>query len=77
MSHFLSKSQEMLFLFTLSWGFGVGSIFKAAGFSLEIGALAAGVSLAGMHYAQDVASKLRPLRDFFVVIFFYRTWRLA
>lgn len=70
MSHFLSRSQEMLFLFTLAWGFGVGSIFKAAGFSLEIGALAAGVSLAGMHYAQDVASKLRPLRDFFVVIFF-------
>ncbi len=67
---FLSRSQELLFLFTLSWGFGIGAIFKEVGFSLEIGALAAGVSMAGMHYAQDVASKLRPLRDFFIVIFF-------
>lgn len=70
MSNFLSRSQELLFLFTLSWGFGVGAIFKEVGFSLEIGALVAGVSMAGMHYAQDVASKLRPLRDFFIVIFF-------
>jgi len=70
MSSFLSRTQELLFLFTLAWGFGVGAMFKWAGFSLEIGALVAGVSMAGLHYAQDVASKLRPLRDFFVVIFF-------
>lgn len=69
-ANFLSRSQELLFLFTLAWGFGVGSVFKEFGFSLEIGALAAGVSMASMHYAQDVASKLRPLRDFFIVIFF-------
>jgi voltage-gated potassium channel Kch len=70
MSSFLSRTQELLFLFTLAWGFGIGAIFKWAGFSLEIGALVAGVSMAGLHYAQDVASKLRPLRDFFIVIFF-------
>lgn len=70
LAHFLSRSQELLFLFTLAWGFGIGAIFKEVGFSLEIGALAAGVSMAGLHYAQDVASKLRPLRDFFIVIFF-------
>jgi Kef-type K+ transport system membrane component KefB len=70
LSKFLSRSQELLFLFTLAWGFGVGAIFKEVGFSLEIGALAAGVTMAGLHFAQDVASKLRPLRDFFVVIFF-------
>lgn len=70
MTTFLSRTQELLFLFTLAWGFAIGALFKWAGFSLEIGALAAGVSMAGMHYAQDVASKLRPLRDFFVVIFF-------
>jgi len=70
LASFLSRSQELLFLFTLSWGFGIGAIFKEVGFSLEIGALAAGVSMAGLHYAQEVASKLRPLRDFFIVIFF-------
>jgi hypothetical protein len=67
---FLSRSQELLFLFTVAWGFSVGSIFYKAGFSLEIGALVAGVAMAGLHYAQDVASKMRPLRDFFLVVFF-------
>jgi Kef-type K+ transport system membrane component KefB len=67
---FLSRSQELLFLFTLAWGFGVGAVFKEVGFSLEIGALVAGVSMAGLHYATDVASKMRPLRDFFLVVFF-------
>lgn len=67
---FLSRSQELLFLFTIAWGFGVGAVFKEVGFSLEIGALVAGISMAGLHYAQDVASKMRPLRDFFLVVFF-------
>lgn len=67
---FFSRSQELLFLFTIAWGFGVGAVFKEVGFSLEIGALVAGISMAGIHYAQDVASKMRPLRDFFLVVFF-------
>lgn len=70
MSTFLSRSQEMLFLFALAWGLGIAALFFIAGFSLEVGALFAGVSLASMSYAQDVASRLRPLRDFFVVVFF-------
>lgn len=67
---FLSRSQELLFLFALAWGFGIGSIFLKLGYSLEIGALFAGVALASMDYAQDIASRLRPLRDFFIVVFF-------
>lgn len=67
---FLSRSQELLFLFALAWGFGVGAIFYEAGFSLEVGALIAGVALSTMTYAQEVGSRLRPLRDFFIVVFF-------
>lgn len=70
MTNFLSKSQELLFLFALAWGFGVAALSLEAGFSLEIGALFAGVSLATMPYAQEVSSRLRPLRDFFIVVFF-------
>jgi Kef-type K+ transport system membrane component KefB/Trk K+ transport system NAD-binding subunit len=70
MNHFLTKSQELLFLFSLAWGFGIGALFLKLGFSLEVGALFAGVALASMQYAQDMSSRLRPLRDFFVVIFF-------
>jgi len=65
-----ANSQEMLFLFAIAWGFGVASLFETAGFSIEIGALFAGVSLAGLPYAQEIEARLKPLRDFFVVIFF-------
>ncbi len=70
MSGFLAKSQELLFLFALAWGFGIGTLFYEAGFSLEVGALVAGVAFASMPYAQEIGSRLRPLRDFFIVVFF-------
>src|SRR5258708_17977498 len=67
---FVASSQEMLFLFAIGWGFGVASLFEVAGFSIEIGALFAGVALAGLPYAQEIEARLKPLRDFFVVLFF-------
>ena len=69
-NNFLSRSQELLFLFALAWGFGIATVFYKTGFSVEIGALLAGVCLAGMPYSQEVSSRLRPLRDFFVIVFF-------
>lgn len=69
-ARFMASSQELLFLFAVGWGFGVASLFQAAGFSIEIGALFAGVSLAGLPYAQEIEARLKPLRDFFVVLFF-------
>lgn len=70
LTNFFSRSQELLFLFALAWGFGIATIFYEFDFSLEVGALIAGVSLANMAYAQEVASRLKPLRDFFLVVFF-------
>lgn len=67
---FLSRSQELLFLFAIAWGFGVATLSYEMGFSLEVGALFAGVALASMPYAQEVGARLRPLRDFFIVVFF-------
>lgn len=66
----VASSQELLFLFAISWGFGIASLFEFAGFSLEVGALFAGVTLASLPYAQEIAARLKPLRDFFVVLFF-------
>lgn len=66
----IAGSQELLFLFAIGWGICIASLFKAAGFSLEIGALVAGVTLAPLPYAQEAASRLKPLRDFFIVLFF-------
>lgn len=66
----IATSQESLFLFAIAWGFGVASLFEYAGFSIEVGALFAGVALASLPYAQEIESRLKPLRDFFVVLFF-------
>lgn len=69
-SKWFAKSQEFLFLFAIAWGFGIASLFGMAGFSHEVGALFAGVSLASLPYATEMATRLKPLRDFFVVLFF-------
>jgi Kef-type K+ transport system membrane component KefB len=67
---FISSSQEFLFLFAIGWGFGAAALFQGIGFSLEIGALLGGVSLASLPFTQEISSRLRPLRDFFIVVFF-------
>jgi Kef-type K+ transport system membrane component KefB len=68
----IAGSQEFLFLFAIGWGFGAAALFERAGFSLEIGALLAGVALAGLPYAQEISARLRPLRDFFIIVFFIK-----
>lgn len=65
-----AKSQELLFIFSIAWGLLIATLFDVAGFSHEVGALFAGVSLASLPYATEIAAKLKPLRDFFIVIFF-------
>lgn len=69
-SRYMAKTQELLFLFAISWGFGIATLFEIAGFSIEVGALFAGVALASSPYAQEIGSRLKPLRDFFIVLFF-------
>ena len=70
MSTFLSKSQEFLFLFSIAWGLGFAALFSFIGFSIEIGALVAGISLSMTSYSHNISSKLKSLRDFFIISFF-------
>lgn len=67
---FIGKSQEFLFIASIAWGFGVSALYAQFNLSLEIGALIAGVSLSMTPYAHEVSSRLRPLRDFFIILFF-------
>lgn len=67
---YFARSQEFLFIFSISWGLGLAVLFKLAGFSIEIGALFAGIVLANSPYSYEISSRMRPLRDFFIVLFF-------
>jgi Kef-type K+ transport system membrane component KefB/Trk K+ transport system NAD-binding subunit len=69
-SRYMAKTQELLFLSAIAWGFGVATVFEKTGFSIEVGALFAGVALASSPYVQEIAARLKPLRDFFIVLFF-------
>lgn len=69
-SKFISQSQEFLFLFSITWGVGIAALFNNFGFSLESGALIAGVALASLPARYEIAARLSPLRDFFIIMFF-------
>ncbi|MFH1503639.1 MAG: cation:proton antiporter [Candidatus Diapherotrites archaeon] len=66
----IARSQELLFLFAISWCFVISAFFEFIGFSIEIGALIAGAVLSISPYSTEISSKVRPLRDFFLIIFF-------
>lgn len=67
---YLTRSQELLFLFTTAWGICVSSLFAHIGFSLEGGALIAGIALSTLPSRHEMGARLAPLRDFFIVAFF-------
>ncbi len=67
---YLARNQEALFLFSIAWALSLATLFDVLGFSLEIGALIAGMSLASSKYTLELGGKMKPLRDFFVVLFF-------
>lgn len=66
------RIREYLFLMSLGWCLGMAQLAGAVGISPEIGAFAGGVALASHPVANFVAESLRPLRDFFLVMFFFR-----
>ncbi len=65
-----AKSQEYLLLSSIGWCLIVAVLFQLLDFSMEVGALLAGMMLANSPYKFEIASKLRPLRDFFIFMFF-------
>jgi Kef-type K+ transport system membrane component KefB len=67
---FIASSQEFLFLFSISWCMAFAALFSYFNFSVEIGALVAGVMLSLSPYHDEIVSKVKPLRDFFIILFF-------
>jgi len=65
------KIQEYIFLMTIGWCLGMAELAVLLGLSAEIGAFIAGVVLASSPIAMFIAESLKPLRDFFLVLFFF------
>ena len=66
----ISRSMELLFLTSLAWCLGVATVVSYSGFPIEIGGFLAGIALANSSERYEISSRIKPLRDFFVLIFF-------
>ena len=69
--NFAARSEELLFLLSLSIGFLFAIIAAICGFSIAIGAFIAGLMLANLPYHFNILGKVAPLKDFFSTIFLY------
>jgi Kef-type K+ transport system membrane component KefB len=63
--------REHTFVMALGWGLFVAGAAELLGLSFEMGAFIAGVSLATVPIALVIAEDLKPLRDFFLIMFFF------
>jgi len=66
----VAKSSEMLVLFGIAWALALAAAGELLGFSKEIGAFVAGVSLASTPYREALGARLSSLRDFLLLFFF-------
>ncbi|MDO8752035.1 MAG: cation:proton antiporter, partial [Candidatus Wolfebacteria bacterium] len=66
----VARSQELLFLVSIAWAFLMVSLVSKLGFSIEMGGFLAGLALANSSEHFQIAGRIKPLRDFFLLIFF-------
>jgi Kef-type K+ transport system membrane component KefB len=65
------RTQEYVFLLSIGWCLGLSVLAQQVGLSEDIGAFVAGVVLASSPISLYIAESLKPLRDFFLVMFFF------
>lgn len=65
-----SASTELLFVSAIAWAFLVAAMGAVFGFSVAIGAFLAGVAIASSPYRLQISARIKPLRDFFTILFF-------
>ena len=65
------RIQEYVFLLAIGWCLTVAVLGSVVGLSYEIGAFIAGVTIATNPVSRYIAEMLKPLRDFFLIVFFF------
>lgn len=66
----IAQTPELLLLFAVAWALTLAVAGELLGFSEEVGAFLAGVSLASTPYREALAARLATLRDFLLLFFF-------
>jgi Kef-type K+ transport system membrane component KefB len=68
---FIAGSSELVFVVSIAWALGFAAFMAgAAGFTIEIGGFLAGISLSNLPEHLQISSKTKPVRDFFLTLFF-------
>lgn len=65
------RFQEYIFLLAIGWCMGLAELGYVMGLSKEMGAFIAGVTLATSPISLFIATSLKPIRDFFLILFFF------
>lgn len=66
----LARTPELLILFAMSWALALSAFGDFLGFSKEVGAFLAGISLASTEYREVLSGRMATLRDFLLLFFF-------
>jgi len=68
----ITSNLEYLFIFSLSYLLGAINLGNILNIGNEISAFAAGFSLANLAFSKEIVSRFKPLRDFFIILFFIK-----
>lgn len=66
----IERSQELLFLSSISWCLLFVFLSSSMNFSIHVGAFIAGLGIASSHFSYEISPKIKVLRDFFIILFF-------
>lgn len=66
----LARSAELLVLSAIAWAVALAALGDWLGFSKEVGAFLAGISIASTPYREAISTRLVTLRDFLLLFFF-------
>jgi Kef-type K+ transport system membrane component KefB len=66
----IAMSPELIVVSAMAWCLLVAEAARAIGLSREMGALVAGVSIAGLPYGTEIVARVGGVRDFFLTLFF-------
>jgi len=66
----IADNKHAFFIHGIAWAFLFISIAQYLGLSVEVGAFLAGLGLGRLPYREELKERIRPLTDFFMVVFF-------